>query len=352
MTNVHFYWFAPTNGDGEFLGLARPQREPTLEYLIEVAQAAEQAGFEGMLIPTGIPYLDSWLVGFAIAQHTQRIKPLVAFRPGFITPTVAAKLSATFDQFTRGRLLVNVVTGGSPKELGQDGDFLDHDERYERTREFLDVILKSWTGETFSHKGRFFEVRDAQLVPRLHQPGRIPIYFGGSSDSAKEIAARYADVYLQWGEPVARVKEQLEDVRSRAAKYGRAPEFGVRLHVVVRDTEREAWDAAYRLISRIDEDVRKKMKHVFEETDSVAQRRITELVQQGERFDKYTWTGIGKIRKGAGTALVGTPEQIEEALQDYIDAGVTHFILSGFPHAEEAVRFGNDVLPRFAKITV
>jgi len=352
MSNVHFYWFAPTNGDGEFLGLARPQREPTPEYLIEVAQAAERAGFEGMLVPTGIPYLDSWLVGFAIAQHTRRIKPLVAFRPGFIAPTVAAKLSATFDRFTKGRLLVNVVTGGSPKELGQDGDFLDHDERYERTREFLDVILKCWTGETFSHKGRFFEVRDAQLVPPLHQPGRIPIYFGGSSDIAKEIAARYADVYLQWGEPVAQVKAQIEDVRSRAARYGRAPEFGVRLHVVVRDTEREAWDAAYRLISRIDEDVRRKMDRVFEETDSVAQRRITELVRQGERFDKCTWTGIGKIRKGAGTALVGTPDQIEEALQDYIDAGVTHFILSGYPHAEEALRFGDDVLPRFAKITV
>jgi alkanesulfonate monooxygenase len=352
MSNVHFYWFAPTSGDGEFLGLARPQREPTLEYLIEVAQAAERAGFEGMLVPTGIPYLDSWLVGFAIAQHTRRIKPLVAFRPGFIAPTVAAKLSATFDRFTKGRLLVNVVTGGSPKELGQDGDFLDHDERYERTREFLDVILKCWTGETFSHKGRFFEVRDAQLVPPLHQPGRIPIYFGGSSDIAKEIAARYADVYLQWGEPVAQVKAQIEDVRSRAARYGRAPEFGVRLHVVVRDTEREAWDAAYRLISRIDEDVRRKMDRVFEETDSVAQRRITELVRQGERFDKCTWTGIGKIRKGAGTALVGTPDQIEEALQDYIDAGVTHFILSGYPHAEEALRFGDDVLPRFAKITV
>lgn len=352
MTKAHFYWFAPTNGDGEFLGLSKPQREPTLDYLIEVAQSAEKAGFEGILIPTGIPYLDSWIVGSAIVQNTKRIKPLVAFRPGFIAPTVAAKLSATLDQFAKGRLLVNVVTGGSKKELGQDGDFTEHEERYERTREFLKVITKSWSGETFSHKGHFFETKDAQLVPKLYQQGRIPVYFGGSSDSAKEIAAQYADVYLQWGEPVAQVKEQLEDVKARAVKYGRTLEFGVRLHVVVRDTEKEAWKAAHHIISQIDENVREKMNNVFEEADSVAQRRITEIVRQGDRFDKYSWTGIGQIRKGAGTALVGTPEQIEEALQDYIDAGITHFVLSGFPHAEEAIRFGKNVLPRFEKITI
>lgn len=352
MTKVHFYWFAPTNGDGEFLGLAKPQREPSLEYLIEVAKATEDAGFEGILVPTGIPYLDSWIVGSAIVHNTKKIKPLVAFRPGFIAPTVAAKLSATLDQFAKGRLLVNVVTGGSQKELGQDGDFTEHEERYERTGEFLDVITKSWSGETFSHKGKFFETKDAQLIPELYQQGRIPIYFGGSSDSAKEIAAQYSDVFLQWGEPVAQVKAQIEDVKARAEKYGRTLEFGVRLHVVVRDTEQEAWKAAYHIISQVDADVREKMNKVFEETDSVAQKRMTEIARQGERFDKYSWTGIGQIRKGAGTALVGTPEQIEEALQDYIDVGVTHFVLSGFPHVEEALRFGKDVLPKFEKITI
>ena len=349
MTKTHFYWFAPTNGDGEFLGLAKPQREPSLEYLIQVAQATEEAGFEGILIPTGIPYLDSWIVGSAIVQNTKHIKPLVAFRPGFISPTVAAKLSATLDQFAKGRLLVNVVTGGSQKELGQDGDFTEHGERYDRTGEFLEVITKSWGEDVFNHKGKFYEAKEAKLVPSLYQQDGIPIYFGGSSNSAKEIAAQYADVYLQWGEPVAQIEQQIKDVKERAAAYGRELEFGVRLHVVVRDTEQEAWKAAYHIISQIDKDVQKNMNDIFTETDSVAQKRMTDIARQGDRFDKYSWTGIGQIRKGAGTAIVGTSAQVEEALQDYIDVGVTHFVLSGFPHKEEALRFGKDVLPRFQK---
>ncbi|OCS84631.1 LLM class flavin-dependent oxidoreductase [Caryophanon tenue] len=352
MTTPHFYWFAPTNGDGEFLGLQKPQREPSLEYLVEVAQATEEAGFEGILIPTGIPYLDSWMVGSAIIHNTKKIKPLVAFRPGFVAPTVAAKMSATLDQFAKGRLLVNVVTGGSQKELGQDGDFTEHGDRYARTGEFLDVITKSWAGETFSHEGKFFETKDAQLVPPLYQENRIPVYFGGSSDSAKEIAAQYSDVYLQWGEPVAQVKEQIEDVKARAEKLGRTLEFGIRLHIVVRETEEEAWQAAYHIISEIDDNVQEKMKNVFEETDSVAQKRMTEIARDTDRFDKYSWTGIGQVRKGAGTAIVGTPAQVEEALRDYMDVGITHFVLSGFPHVEEARRFGQDVLPRFEAVTV
>ncbi len=344
---IHFYWFAPTNGDDQFLGVKNPTYKPTADYLVKVAQTAEDAGFEGILVPTGIPYLDSWIVGSAIIHNTKKIKPLVAFRPGFISPTVASKLAATLDQFSQGRLLVNVVTGGSAKELGQDGDFVDHETRYKRTNEFLDVIKKSWSEETLNFNGDFFNVKEGQLIPSLYQTEGIPIYFGGSSDSAKEIAAKSADVYLQWGEPVSQIKEQIEDVKQRAAKYDRTLEFGVRIHIVVRETEEEAWKAAHHIISKIDQNVQRKMNHVFEETDSVAQKRMTEIAQKSDRFDKYSWAGIGKIRKGAGTAIVGTPDQVKEALQDYINVGVSHFVLSGFPHVEEAQRFGQLVLPKF-----
>ena len=344
---VHFYWFAPTNGDGEFLGLKVPDRKPTLDYIIQVAQTAEKAGFEGILIPTGIPYLDSWLVGSAIIHNTEKIKPLIAFRPGFVAPTVAAKMSATLDQFSEGRILVNVVTGGSAKELGQDGDFLEHDDRYRRTDEFLEVIKKAWAGEEFDYQGEYFMIKQGKLIPPIHQSPNIPIYFGGSSDIAKEIAAKSADVYLQWGEPVEQIKQQIEDVKQRAKKYGRELEYGVRIHIVVRHDEKEAWEAANHIISKIDQSVQNNMNHYYETTDSVAQKRMNELTKQGDRFDKYGWSGIGRIRKGAGTALVGTPEQIREGLQEYINAGVTHFILSGFPHFEEASRFGETVLPLF-----
>jgi alkanesulfonate monooxygenase len=345
--SVHFYWFAPTNGDGEYLGLEKPERKPTLDYLVNVAKTAEKAGFEGILIPVGTPYLDSWLVGSAIIHHTQKIKTLIALRPGFVAPTVAAKMASTLDQFSEGRVLVNIVIGGSAKELGQDGDFLAHDDRYRRTDEFLDVLQKSWTGSEVNYSGDYFTINQGLLPSNIHQNQSVPIYFGGSSEVAKEIAAKSADVYLQWGEPVEQIKQQIEDIKQRAQKYGRALEFGVRIHVVVRDDEKEAWEAAEKIISRVDRGVQGNMDHYYETTDSVAQKRMNELTKQTERFGKYGWSGIGKVRKGAGTALVGTPTQVREGLQEYIDAGVTHFVLSGFPHLEESQRFGSSVLPLF-----
>lgn len=343
----HFYWFAPTNGDGRYLGLKQPEREPTFEYLVDVAQTAEKAGFEGILIPTGIPYLDSWLVGSAIIHKTKYIKPLIAFRPGFVSPTVASKMAATLDQFSKGRVLVNVVTGGSEKELAQDGDYLSHQQRYERTDEFLTVVKETWRGESFHHDGEFFNVTEGKLIPTLYQEKGIPIYFGGSSDVAKEIAAKAADVYLQWGEPIASIQEQIQDVENRAKKYNRQLEYGIRIHIVVRDTEQEAWDAAYNIISKIENPVQSNLNRYYETVDSVAQKRMNVLTAENERFDQYSWAGIGKIRKGAGTAIVGTPEQVKAGLQAYIDIGVTHFILSGFPHKEEAEIFGEKVLPLF-----
>lgn len=352
MTNTHFYWFAPTSGDGEFLGTETPQIEANLENITQVAQAAEDAGFEGILIPTGVPYLDSWMVGSAIVHTTKKIRPLVAFRPGFISPTVASKIAATLDQFSDGRLLVNIVTGGSQTELAQDGDYTEHGKRYERTAEFLNIIKKTWQEDAVTHKGEFFETTEAKLIPKLKQKDGIPVYFGGSSEAAKDIAAQYADVFLQWGEPVAQIKAQIEDVKQRAAQLNRHVEYGIRLHIVVRDTEEEAWAAANRIISKIDQKTQSAIQTIKATSDSTAQQRMTEIAESTERFDKYSWTGIGKVRKGAGTAIVGTPAQVQEALQDYIDVGISHFVLSGFPHADEATRFGKDVLPRFNTVTV
>lgn len=349
--SVHFYWFEPTSGDGEFLGLQASQRKPSLDYVIRVAKAAEEAGFEGILIPTGTPYLDSWIVGSAIIHHTKKLKPLIAFRPGFVSPTVAAKTASTLDQFSEGRILVNVVTGGSAKELGQDGDFLNHDQRYERTDEFLEIIRKSWSESTVNHQGDYFTVKEGVLNPTLYGRSSIPIYFGGSSDAAKTVAAKFANVYLQWGEPAEQIKQQIEDVKQRARQYGRELEYGVRIHVIVRDDEEEAWRAAEHLISSVDRGILNNMNSYFETSDSVAQQRMSQLTKQSERFGKYGWSGIGQIRKGAGTAIVGTPEQVREGLQEYIDAGVTHFVLSGYPHLEEAERFGNSVLPLFERRT-
>lgn len=345
---VRFSWFTPTNGDGERIGLTKPEREPDLDYIVAVAKTAERVGFDGILVPVGTPFLDSWMVGSAVVHHTSKIRPLIAIRPGFIAPALSAKMAATLDQFSGGRIDINIVTGGSPYELGQDGDFLSHDERYSRTSDFMNVLRKLWEEKQVDYEGPFYAVKDAVLIPRNKQP-KIPVFFGGSSDAGKEVAARHGDVYLQWGEPVEEVRRQIEDVRARAGKYGRTLEFGIRIHVIVRETEKEAWEAADRLVSDIDPAVEQRMKQYYREADSVAQSRMNRLLQGDYRFDKFKWAGIGRVRKGAGTAVVGNPEQVREGLQEYVDIGVTHFILSGFPHLEEAERTGQLLLPLFEK---
>lgn len=345
--SIKFYWYVPTNGDGEYLGLKKQEREPSLDYIVKVALTAERSGFEGILVPVGSPFLDSWLVGSAIVHNTTKLKPLIAFRPGFIPPSISAKMAATLDQFSHGRLMVNVVTGGSPLELGQDGDFVDHDLRYERTDEFLKIIKDFWSEKSVNHEGEFFKIENGVLQPQNYNQRRLPIYFGGSSDAAIEVAAKHADVYLQWGEPVESVQQQIQRVSQKASEYGRALEYGVRIHIIVRPTEQEAWQAAERLISKIDSNVENRMSSYYKESDSTAQIRMNVLLKGDYRFGKYKWAGIGRVRKGAGTAIVGTPEQVKEGLQEYLDIGVKHFILSGFPHVEEAIHFGQWVRPLF-----
>ncbi|MBO1578748.1 LLM class flavin-dependent oxidoreductase [Bacillus sp. XF8] len=344
---IQFYWFAPTSGDGQYVGTQKPERPPTLDYLVSIAQKAEEAHFDGILIPTGTPYLDAWMVGSAIIHATKSISPLVAFRPGFISPTVAAKMASTLDEFSRGRLMVNFVAGGSSVELGQDGDFLEHDLRYERADEFLDIITNLWKGQLVDYQSNFYKVEKANLIPKNYQNRNLPIYFGGSSHAAKEVAAKYANVYLQWGEPANEIRQQLQDVQERAKAYNRSLEFGIRIHIIVRDTEEEAWKAAHHLLSEVNTKVKNKMSTYYKEADSVAQKRMNDLLTGDYRFGKYKWAGIGTVRKGAGTAIVGTPKQVREGLQEYIDLGVTHFILSGYPHLEEVERFGELVMPLF-----
>ncbi|WP_127583925.1 LLM class flavin-dependent oxidoreductase [Paenibacillus koleovorans] len=346
MSRIRFSWFTPTNGDGAHIGLKKPEREPSLEYVVKVAQMVEKSGFDGILVPVGTPYFDSWMVGSAIVHNTNTLRPLIAIRPGFITPSLSAKMASTLDLFSGGRLDINIVAGGSAHELGQDGDFVDHDTRYTRANDFMEVMNRLWEEEHFDHDGPHYQIKDGLLVPKNIQR-RIPAFFGASSDAGKDATARYGDVYLQWGEPVEEVRAQIEDVNRRAAAYGRTMEHGIRIHVIVRETEEEAWKEADRLVSIVDPAVEARMREYYKESDSVAQSRMSVLLKGDFRFGKFKWAGIGRVRKGAGTAVVGTPEQVREGLQEYIDAGVTHFILSGFPHLEEAERVGKTVLPLF-----
>ncbi|AHF76635.1 Alkanesulfonate monooxygenase SsuD [Sodalis praecaptivus] len=346
--SLSLFWFLPTHGDGHYLGTADGARPVDHGYLQQIAQAADRLGFGGVLIPTGRSCEDAWLVAASLIPVTQRLRFLVALRPGVISPTQAARQAATLDRLSHGRALFNLVTGGDPEELAGDGVFLDHRERYVASAEFTRVWRRVLAGETVDYEGRHVNVRGARLMFGPVQQPRPPLWFGGSSEEAQALAAEQVDVYLTWGEPPALVKEKIDRVRALAAAQGRQVRFGIRLHVIVRETTEEAWRAADRLIARVDDATIAKAQQAFARTDSVGQRRMAAL--HGGRRDKLEispnlWAGVGLVRSGAGTALVGDGPTVAARMQEYAELGIDTFILSGYPHLEEAYRVSELLFP-------
>ncbi|MFC9480583.1 LLM class flavin-dependent oxidoreductase [Streptomyces griseus] len=357
--SLTFHWFLPTNGDsrhvvggghGTPVTAAGGDRPPTVRYLAQIARAAEDLGFTGALTPTGAWCEDAWLTTAMVSQHTERLKFLVAFRPGFVSPTLAAQMASTYQRQTGGRLLLNVVTGGESHEQRAYGDFLDKDARYARTGEFLEIVRQLWDGKTVDLAGEHLRVEQARLT-RLPDP--VPeVYFGGSSPAAGQVAARHADVYLTWGEPPAQVAEKIAWIRGLAAEQGRTVRFGIRLHVITRDTSGAAWAEADRLLAGFDPDTVRTVQKGLARSESEGQRRMLELHgggRDGLEIHPNLWAGIGLVRGGAGTALVGSHTEVAERIREYHALGIDEFVLSGYPHLEEAYWFGEGVLPRLAE---
>ncbi|RWB67846.1 MAG: alkanesulfonate monooxygenase, FMNH(2)-dependent [Mesorhizobium sp.] len=346
---LDFFWFIPTHGDGTYLGTEKQQRPPEFGYFKEIAQAVDRLGFPGVLLPTGQNCEDSWITATGLATVTERLKFLVALRPGVTLPTFAARQTAALDRLSNGRLLLNVVVGGNPTELAGDGVFLPHDERYAQAQEFLNIWRGLISGERVNFEGRYYRVENGRLdlLPLQELP---PLYFGGSSEAGQELAADLVDMYLTWGEPPAQVAAKIASAREKAARRGRKLRFGIRLHFIVRETEDEAWRAAERLISHVtDAQIENAQARFLKEMDSVGQRRMAEL--HGGRRDRLVvspnlWAGVGLVRGGAGTALVGTPEQIVERIGEYQAIGIDTIIGSGYPHLEEAYRVAELLFPR------
>jgi len=356
--SLDIFWFLPTSGDTRYLGHSASGRPATNAYMRQIAVAADQLGYDGLLIPTGASCLDPWVTAASLVPVTQRIKLLVALRTSLGNPTASARQAATLDQASNGRLLLNVVPGGDATELAADGVFLKHDERYEASDEFLTIWRRLLQGENVDFDGKHLQVEGAQnFFPPVQQP-YPPLYFGGSSPAAHELAAKHVDAYLTWGEPPAAVAEKIADVRARAAKHGRTVRFGVRLHVIVRETNEAAWAAADELISHLDDDTISAAQANYAKMDSEGQRRMAAL-HGGDRnkleVAPNLWAGVGLVRGGAGTALVGDPETVAARLLEYAELGVDSFVLSGYPHLEEAYRFAELVfplLPGKGKVTV
>jgi len=347
---LRMFWFLPTAGDGPYLSSQEGWRPVEFGYMRDIAQAVDRLGFEGVLLPTGPSCFDGWTLTSALAPLTQRLKFLVALRPGIIAPGYAARQAAALDQVLDGRLLLNIVTGGNPGELAQDGVHLEHDQRYVQTEEFLTVWRAIAAGEPIDFKGKHFDVQSpGKLVHASVQTPHPPLYFGGSSDAGLEVAGKHVDYYLTWGEPPELVAEKFTAARAAAAKHGRTLRFGLRIHLIVRETEAEAWEAADRLISRVtDEAIEAARERRSKVAESEGQRRMTAL--HGFRRDALEiapnlWAGVGLIREGAGTALVGDPETVAARLREYQAVGVDTIIASGYPHLEEAYKVAELLFP-------
>jgi alkanesulfonate monooxygenase len=341
-------WFLPTHGDGHYLGTEIGARHATLGYLSQISQAADDLGYFGVLLPTGRSCEDSWVIASAMVPLTRRLRFLVAVRPGLSEPSMTARMAATLDRMSEGRVLINVVAGGDPEEMHADGVWLGHDERYAATAEYLAVWRRLMRGETVDFEGRHVHVAGGKLLYRPVQKPYPPLYFGGSSDAGQAVAAEHCDVYLTWGEPPADVASKLAAARQRAAARGRTLSFGIRLHVVVRETAEQAWKSAESLIQHIDDEAIACAQRTFARFDSVGQQRMSRL--HAGRRDRLEiapnlWAGVGLVRGGAGTALVGNPEQVAARMREYMALGIDRFILSGYPHLEECYRFAELVFP-------
>jgi alkanesulfonate monooxygenase len=357
--HMNIFWFIPTHGDSRYLGTARGARATSLDYFQQIAFAADTLGYDGVLLPTGRSCEDAWVVASGLIGVTRRLKFLVAVRPGVSSPQFAARMAATFDRLSHGRLLINVVTGGDPGELEGDGLFATHDERYAITADFLriwrGILEQSHTGGAFSFTGASLRSRGGKvLYPPVQRP-YPPLYFGGSSEAAHALAGEQVDVYLTWGEPPDAVAAKLADIRARAASHGRRVRFGIRLHVIVRETGTEAWTAADSLIRHLSDKTVAAAQAGLSRMDSEGQRRMAAL--HGGRLrdanggrahleiSPNLWAGVGLVRGGAGTALVGDPETVAQRIREYADLGIETFIFSGYPHLEESYRFAELVFP-------
>ncbi|MFY4857919.1 FMNH2-dependent alkanesulfonate monooxygenase [Aliarcobacter butzleri] len=353
---LDIFWFIPTFGDNRYLGSKDQSRVSDFDYVKQVAVAADTLGYDGVLIPTGRSCEDPFVVASSLIGVTSKLKFLVALRPGLLQPALAARIASTLDRFSNGRVAFNLVAGGDKDELEGDGLFQDSDERYETAAEFVDlwkeILRASYEKELVNFDGKHYKTKNAKLLyPPVQRP-HPPLFFGGSSQKAHELAAQKVDLYITWGETPKAVKAKIEDVKEKALKYGRSIKFGIRLHVIVRDSEEEAWSAAEKLISKLDDEKINASQTALQKLDSEGQRLMTALTNGGKarsreelEISPNLWAGIGLVRGGCATALVGSAEIVAQRIQEYVDLGIDTFVFSGYPHLEESFRFAELVFP-------
>jgi alkanesulfonate monooxygenase len=342
--SVKFIGYIGFNNTSETTA-AKPTRILDRDYVEAAARAQEVGDFDRVLVPFGSNTPESQIVATYAAAITSKLGFLVAHRPGFTQPTLAARQLATIDQLSRGRVAVHIITGGEDAEMARDGDHSIKPDRYARTDEYLEIVKQEWTSQKpFDHKGRFYEVHQGFSAIK---PDNLPVFFGGSSDEAIEVAGRHADVYATWGETLDQTREIIARVRASAARYNRRPGFSLSLRPVIADTEEAAWRKADDIVEQVREiRLAAGLPISGHAPANAGSRRLLETASAGRR-DGRLWTGVAALTgaQGNSTGLVGTPEQVAEALLDYYDLGVDHFLIRGFEPLADAIDYGRDLIP-------
>jgi alkanesulfonate monooxygenase len=347
-------WFLPTRGDTDDYGT--PLKVPaSLEMFERVAVAAEAAGFEYMLIPVGHQCWDAWMTGALMIGRTKKIRMLVAARPSYINPVLLAKMIATCDQLSGGRISVNLIAGQSEQENVAESVNYSKEQRYEIMDEEVTILKRLWSsaGTPVDFSGKYYTLKGAELPVLPYQKPYPRFYLGGGSGQAAEISAKHADVHLFWGDTIGRIQENMRELRALAARHGRESNlgFGMRLQLICRETEAEAIDAANHLIKNVNAERERYILTHY--AGSVANQRVQELRRTiGDWIAPHVWAGLSKARPGAGVCIVGNPAQCAGVLQQYIDIGCHSFCLSGYLHDDEARRFHRWVRPILAERNV
>lgn len=368
---IDFHWRLPTHGEPSthrnrepfrgdwYFGEGRPSGAGLsgrddgysyIDYLAEIARAAETAGFQGGLIPSFPSTDEPWTVSSFLARQTRTFRFMIAFQPGFLNPVTAARQAATLQRATGGRALFNVITGGGgPSQLWW-GDAVAHDERYTRTSEFLDVLRGVWQGGQFDYDGKFYQVEGAGLAEPLSREEFPEIYFSGSSDAALASASKHADYYLSWLEPFDQLKEKFDRVKERTDALGRKIKCAVRVDVIARATEEEAWDEVRKGFERLSPEAVARLRERGAGDSVGASRQGANRPQtiNGYRdliIEPNVWSGFSLLRGGQTNGIVGSYQQVAERLDQLVELGADAFILASTPHLEEAYRVGEEVLP-------
>jgi alkanesulfonate monooxygenase len=333
-----------------------PATGPVIDpaFLERFARAHEDGGFDRVLIGYGSSDPESTQVAAYVAARTERLGVLVAHRPGFVAPTLAARTFATLDRFSGGRVAVHVITGGNDADQRREGDFLGKEDRYARTDEYLQVLRRAWAEGPFDHEGRFYRLSGFASDVRPENP--IPIYFGGSSAAAHRVGGRHADVYALWGEPLAAAAEQIAAVRAAAAAAGRTdpPRISVSFRPILAPTDEQAWERAHRILATIRDRGSQgsfvgmtRRRTSAGPPENEGSRRLLAAAAKADRHDRALWTPTAAATSAAGntTALVGSPETVAQALLDYVDIGVGTLLIRGFDPLEDAIDYGRHLLP-------